>query len=151
MSSNGDDTVRVEVPAHEVEPPRPTTPRRIVIWILIIAAAALAGTLLLPGGYDAKTVPDSMVGEWVSDNPEYSDRYITLATDSITFGVGGTSSVKYKILGIRTEESDGTSSIVLVFRDAVGTTFEREVIVDPSGSNWFFASQPAVVWQRYGS
>lgn len=152
MSSNGEDTVQVEVAAHEPERPRPVTARRIVIWVLIVVAAALvAGGLLLRDGVDSKTIPSSMVGEWTSDHPEYSDRYITLTPNSITFGVGGTSSVKYAIIGIETNEGEGVPSIILHFRDAAGTTFKREVILDPSGSAWFFASQPEVVWQKYGS
>lgn len=152
MNSNGENTVRVEVAAHEPEGPRPVSARRIMIWILVIAAAALVtGGLLVPDGVDSKTIPSSMVGDWTSEHPEYSDRYVTLTPNSITFGVGGTSSVKYAVIGIETNEGEGVPSIILHFRDVAGTTFKREVILDPSGSSWFFASQPDVVWQKYGS
>jgi hypothetical protein len=152
MSTNGEDNVFVEVAAHEPEPPRVVTTRRILIWVAVIAVLALvAGRLLYHRGYDAKTVPQFLVGEWTSDHPEYSDRYVTLTGNSITFGVGGTSSVKYAIIGIQQDQVDGVDTIVLHFRDASGVTFKRSVVQYPTGTRFFFASQPAVIWQRYGS
>jgi hypothetical protein len=104
---------------------------------------------LLPKGYDSNKVPEFLVGEWTSSHPQYSDRYISLTLESITFGVGGTSSVKYTVLGIEQEHVDGANTIVLHFRDVAGTTFERSLVIDASGDKVYFASQPAVIWERY--
>ena len=119
--------------------------------VVVTAFAVLAGPFLGPKGYDSKTVPEFLVGEWTSDHPQYSDRYITLTPRSITFGVGGTSSVKYTVLGIEQEQLEGVNTITLHFRDVAGTTFERNLVVAASGDEIFFASQPTIVWQRYGS
>jgi len=152
MSTDGEDNVVVEVAAHEFEPPRAITTRRILIWVTVIVVFGLvAGRLLYHRGYDSKTVPPSLVGEWTSAHPEYSDRYLTLTANSITFGIGGTSSVKYTILGVQEERVDGVDTIVLHFRDVSGIKFKRAAILDSSGVQMTFASQPAVVWQRYGS
>ena len=152
MSTNGENNVIVEVAAHEPESPRSITTRRALIGVAVIVVVALvAGRFLFDRGYDLKTVPPSLVGEWTSDNPEYSDRYITLTPRNIVFGVGGTASVTYTILGIREEQVDDVDQLILHFRDVSGTRFERAVILDPSGAHMHFASQPGVIWQRYGS
>jgi len=152
MSTAGENDVVVEVAAHEFEPPRAIATRRVLVLLAVIVVIALvAGWLLSHRGYDSKTVPPSLVGEWTSDHPEYSDRYITLTANSITFGVGGTSSVKYTIIGIEEKDVDGVDTIVLHFRDVSGVEFKRSVVRYPTGTRFFFASQPTVIWQRYGS
>jgi len=152
MSTNGENNVIVEVRAHELEKPKAFSTRQILIMVAVIAVVALvAARLLYDRGYDAKTIPPSLVGEWTSDHPEYSDRYLTLTTNSITFGVGGTSSVKYTILGIQEEQVDGVETTVLHFRDVSGVKFRRSIVLYPTGDRLFFASQPAVIWERYGS
>jgi len=151
MSTNGENDVIVEVAAHEPEPPRVITTRRILIWVTVIAVMALlVGRLVYHRGYDSKTVPPSLRGEWTSTHPEYSDRYLALTANSITFGIGGTSSVKYTVVGVMKENAEDTDTLVLHFRDIGGTKFQRTMVVDASGERLYFASQPAVIWQRYG-
>lgn len=152
MNNNRDNNVVVAVPAHPPEPRHVQMTRRILIWAAVIAVAGVLALVLLDRpDYSSKTVPEGLVGEWTCDLPEYSDRYITLTPNGITFGTGGTSFVKYTVLGIEEVEVDGVATIVLHFRDVAGTTFERPVVVDPDGSWMHFASQPAVVWKRFGS
>jgi hypothetical protein len=151
MNDNDEERVIVEVPAHEPEPQRVLITRRILIWAVVIGVMALlAGMLLDRPDYVSKTVPEVLVGEWTCELPEYSDRYLTLTPSSITFGTGGTSFVTYKILGVEKEQVEGVDTIILHFRDVAGTKFQRSVVADPSGSSMHFASQPAVVWQRFG-
>jgi hypothetical protein len=150
MSTDGENNVIVEVPAHE--PERVMTLRRALIWVAVIfVIALLAGGLLDRPDLDSKTVPELLVGEWTSDHPEYSDRYVTMTSKSITFGIGGTSFVKYTVLGIKEEQVEGVNLIILHFRDVAGTKFKRTVVVEKPGALMYFESQPAVIWQRYGS
>jgi hypothetical protein len=149
MNDGTESRVIVEVPAHEPDPPRVIMMRRIKIWAAIIAGVAvLALGVFNRQSYDSKTVPEFLIGEWTSSNPEYSDRYVTLTPTGITFGTGGTSYIKYRILGIVQEEVDGADTIVLHFRDVAGTTFQRRVVVGPSSLTMHFKSQPTVIWQR---
>ena len=152
MSTNGENNVIVEVPAHEPEPERVMTFRRALIWLAVISVCVLlVGGLLDRPDLDSKTVPESLVGEWTSDHPEYSDRYLTMTPKSITFGIGGTSFVKYTVLGIEEEQVEGVDKIILHFRDVAGAKFKRTMVVESPGVRMFFESQPAVIWQRYGS
>ena len=152
MNTNGENNVIVEVPAHEPEPERVMTFRRALIWVAVIfVCVLLVGGLLDRPDLDSKTVPESLVGEWTSDHPEYSDRYLTMTSKSITFGIGGTSFVKYTVLGIEEEQVEGVDMIILHFRDVAGTKYKRTMVVESTGARIYFESQPAVVWQRYGS
>ena len=150
MSDNDEARVIVEVPAHEPEPERVLLIRRVLIWTVAVAIGALLLSILLSRpDYDSKTVPETLVGEYVCDLPEYSDRYLTLEPSSITFGTGGTSFVTYKILGVEKEQVEGDDNFILHFRDVAGTKFERRVVPDSSGFHFHFASQPEVVWRRF--
>lgn len=152
MNHNGESGVIVEVPAHEPETRQMLMKRRIRIWApVVIICCVLLFLVIDRPHYISKTVPEELVGEWTCDLPEYSDRYLELTPSSITFGVGGTSFVKYKILGIEEGEIEGVNNIVLRFRDVAGTEFRRAVVVSSSGETFHFASQPAVVWKRFGS
>ncbi len=151
MSSNGEDNVTVEVPAHEPEPEPVITMRRALISVVIIAVfVVLAGNLLNRPDLDSKTVPESLVGDWTSDHPEYSDRFLKVTPNSIAFGTGGTSFVRYRILGIEQEQVEGVNKIILHFRDVAGTKFKRTMVVESPGARMYFVSQPAVTWQRQG-
>jgi len=149
MTTDGGNNVIVEVPTHEFEPKPSVSLRRVVIWVLAIAVfVVLVGRLLDRPDLDSKTVPEELVGEWTSDHPEYSDRYLTMTSGSIFFGVGGTSSVKYTVIGTKKERVEGVDKIILHFRDVAGTKFKRTIVVKSPGAQMYFESQPAVVWKR---
>ena len=95
-----------------------------------------------------KTVPPELVGTWTSTHPDYSDRYLTLTSDSITFGIGGTSTVIYSIIGVAVEEHHGIQNFVVHFRGVDGTRFRREIVLDEGGTSLHFRSQPGVIWTR---
>ena len=152
MNNNDEEKVIVEVPAHEPEPQRVMVTRRILTWAVVVTVGALLLTVLLSRpNYASKTVPEALVGEYTCDLPEYGDRYLTLRPSSITFGTGGTSFVKYTILGVERADIEGIEILTLHFRDVAGTKYERKLAADPSGSYLYFTSQPEVVWKRFGS
>jgi len=151
MSHNDEARVTVEIPAHEPESRQALMKRRALIWTPVIIIFALLIFLSLDRPhYDSRTVPESLVGQWTCDLPEYSDRYLELTPSTITFGTGGTSFVKYKILGIDKEQNEDVDTVILSFQDVAGTEFRRAVVVGPSGKTFHFASQPAVVWKQFG-
>ena len=152
MNTNGENDVIVEVPAHELEPEPVITLRRALIWVAgIFVCVLLVGGLFDRPDLDSKTVPESLVGDWTSDHPEYSDRYLRMKSKSIAFGIGGTSFVYYTVVGIEKEQVEGVDMIILHFRDVAGTKFKRTMVIETPGARMYFESQPAVVWQRYGS
>lgn len=151
MNDNDQETVIVAVPAHKPEPDRVLITRRFLFWAVVIGVVAVLAVMLLDRpDYDSKVVPKELVGEWMCELPEYSDRYLTLTPSRVTFGTGGTSFVTYKIMGVEKEQMNGADVAILHFRDVAGTKFRRRVVRNPAGSSIYFASQPSVVWQRIG-
>ena len=115
------------------------------------------GVLLLIVGYRVlfeeptgrlRTVPEDLHGGWVTANPDYSDRYLEIGADFITFGTGGVNSKKYKVTGFdRDREADGRELNTIYFRDVDRSTFSREFYVSSDkGGGLVFANQPQVVW-----
>ena len=138
------------VAAHEDVDPKGMSTRRILLILLGLAVVAVvAGRLLYEQGFDSKTVPTELVGLWTTADPSYSDRYIELQPDSITFGTGGTSSIKYSIIGVVRQEAGEGEAYEIHFRGVDGAKFSREIVLAGSGDKLFFRSQPEVVWTPF--
>ncbi len=151
MNREEDRDVVVAVAAHSVEEGRRPATRMILIWTAVVVILAVAlGAWLSREDTGSKTVPPQLVGTWTTTHPEYSDRYLVLTSDSITFGTGGTSTVRYSIIGVAVDGNDG-NNFVVHFRDAGGAKFRREIVLGDSGKKLHFKSQPSVVWTRFKS
>ena len=138
------------VAAHEDVDPKGMSTRRILLILLgLVVIAVVAGRLLYQQGFDSKTVPTELVGLWTTTDPSYSDRYLELQPDSITFGTGGTSSIKYSIIGVVRQEAGEAEAYEIHFRGVDGAKFSREIVLAGSGDKLFFRSQPEVVWTRF--
>jgi len=149
MNGAEDEGVEVVVAAHPVDEDRRPATRMLLIWtgVAVILVVAL-GALLSREDTGSKTAPPQLVGTWTSAHPDYSDRYLILTSDSITFGIGGTSTVHYSIVGVEVEEHHGNQCFVVHFQGVDGTRFRREIVLDETGTSLHFKSQPGVVWTR---
>jgi hypothetical protein len=54
-------------------------------------------------------------------------------------------------MGMIKAEDAEDNSVELFFQGVGGTEFKKSIVVKSSGDEMYFASQPTVVWQRYGS
>jgi hypothetical protein len=150
MSTPDQDRVIEVVAAHEDVDPEGMSTRRILLILLVLAIiAVVAGRLLYQQGFDSKTVPTKLVGLWTTAEANYSDRYLELQPDSITFGTGGTSSIKYSIIGVVRQEFGEGEIYEIHFRGVDGANFSKEIVLAGSGDNLFFRSQPEVVWTPF--
>lgn len=150
MDNSDQGRVITVVAAHEVE----DTKGRNTGWVLLIllglvVIALVAVRLLDRQDFDSRTVPTKLVGLWTSANPNYSDRYLTLQPDTITFGTGNTSSVKYSIIGVVRQEAGEAEVYKIHFRGVDGAEFSREIVLASSGDSLSFKSQPHVIWIRF--
>jgi hypothetical protein len=143
--------VRVEVAAHPVvEEDKPPVVRRVLLVAGIVAIVAiLAWAWLSREETGLRSVPPALIGLWTSSHPEYSDRTLVLKSDSITFGIGNTKSVRYSIIGVVEEEEENLRYFVVHFRGEGGAKFRREIVLDDTGKSLFFRSQPHVVWTKF--
>ena len=138
------------VAAHEDVDPKGLSTGWILLIVLGLAiVAVVAGRMLYHQGFDSKTLPAELVGLWTTADPNYSDRYLELQPDTITFGTGGTSSIKYSIIGVVRPEAGEGEAYEIHFRGVNGTKFSREIVLSGSGEKLFFRSQPDVVWTPF--
>ena len=134
---------------HERGTPVLTT-RRILLTIATLAVVALLlGRWIYHEPIGSKTVPPRLIGVWTSEVPEYSDRYLELKTTTITFGTGGTSYVRYTILGVIHERVNGQDVFTVSFRDMGGGKYSREIVMEPETGLLYFRSQMDVPWSRF--
>ena len=115
------------------------------------------GVLLLIVGFNAlvekpdgsfRAVPDRLQGAYVTANPEYSDRYLEIGSEFITFGTGGVNSRRYEVTGFDgTQDVEGRELGTVYFRDVDGSKFSREFYFSlEDGKQLVFKNQPEVVW-----
>ena len=150
MSTPDQDHVIEVVAAHEDLDPKGLSTGRILLILLGLAViAVVAGRMLYHQGFDSKTVPINLVGLWTTADPNYSDRYLELQSDTITFGTGGTSSIKHSVIGVVRQEAGEGEAYEIHFRGVDGAIFGREIVLTGSGDKLFFRSQPEVVWTLF--
>jgi hypothetical protein len=150
--------VTVAVPAHPVvaEDKLPVVRRVLLVVGIVAIVAILAWAWWSREDTGLKSAPPSLIGTWTSSHPEYSDRPLRITSDSITFGTGGTSQVRYSIFGVAVEEVDeaededefATEYFAVHFRGDDGAEFRREIVLSESAQRLHFRSQPHVVWTR---
>jgi len=145
--------VVVVVPAHPVEdeveekPERGPILRPILLGVgILIIIASLLWALLSREDTGVKSVSPVLIGTWITSHPEYSDRFLELTSDTITFATGDTAFTRYAITGVVAGEGDNTESFIIHFEGVDGAKFRREIVVTDSGQSLFFKSQAHVVW-----
>ena len=150
MSTSDHGEVIEVVAAHEDEGPKGMNTGRILLILLgLVVVALVAGRLRYQQSFDSKTVPTKLIGVWTTADPKYSDRYLTLQLDTITFGTGNTSFIKYSVFGVVRQEAGEAEVYQIHFRGVDGAKFSREIVLAGSGDHLFFRSQPEVEWSRF--
>ena len=112
--------------------------------VIAIGAFLLISTHRVPGG----PPPPGMIGSWITDNPRYADRYITIKPDSITFGIGGARTNRYKLLGCEERMEDGQTLFILHMADAGGAVYNRPLYLSDDFKQLRFKNQFDVIWTR---
>jgi hypothetical protein len=150
MDNSDQGRVITVVAAHEVEDPKGMNTGLVLLILLGLVVIALVTVRLLDReDLDSRTLPTKLVGLWTTAYPSYSDRYLTLQPDTITFGTGHTSSVTYSIIGVARQEAGEAEVYTIHFRGVDGAKFSREIVLASSGDSLSFKSQPHVVWMRF--
>ena len=118
----------------------------IVLGVLVLIVGFRALVEKPDGKF--RTVPDRLQGAFVTANPEYSDRYLEIGSEFITFGMGGVNSRRYEVTGFdETRDVEGRELDTVYFRDVGGSKFSREFyFTEEDGKRLVFKNQPEVVW-----
>ena len=126
-------------------------PRTMFVILIVLLAVMIIYRVMVPRDpMVAKTLPKEHHGIWVTTNIDYSDRYVEIDKDSITFGTGGVTGKRYLVTGYNREREEGGVVIHTVyFKDVDGSRFSRPYIFEPGdGGSLMFKNQPEVVWVR---
>lgn len=122
---------------------------------LLVILGLLLGFVVYNAFFDEpegamRTVPDRLHGAWVTSHLDYSDRYLDLRAETITFGTGGVNSQTFKVTGFdHSREPDGRELDTVFFRSVNGSTFSRQFhFSDGSRRTLVFVNQPDVVWTQ---
>jgi hypothetical protein len=141
------------VAAHSVEQATKDRRRKFLLGAGIVAIClmlvVIVDSWLSREDTGFKSVPPSLIGTWTSSHPEYSDRSLVLKSDSITFGTGATSTMRYTIIGVAPQEDDDDKYFVVHFRGDDGAKFRREIVLSNDGESLHFRSQPHVIWKKF--
>jgi len=124
--------------------------RRILLTLAVLVILAVAvGKFLYHEGPGSKTAPAELIGLWTTDHPDYSDRYVDLTANTISFGTGGTSFVRYTILGVDKDQWVELDVYSVHFRDVGGAKYKKDIVLQPSGQTLYFKNQADVIWTHF--
>jgi hypothetical protein len=118
-------------------------------WFVIAGIAALvllASTVRTP----KHRVPEELLGEWHTSDPNYSDRFFEVTPVSITFTTGGTTGSTGMIKQVTTV-LDGNRILYTVQYDLEGVHNEVSFYLEtgtPNGDVIRFKNQPHTIWTR---
>lgn len=119
----------------------------------ILVATAFAFTVIwafLYWNYKDRNIPETLLGEWNTSDPTYSDRYFSIGPTTISFTTGnGTVSTGW-ITEIRTVRGD-TSTLYTIVYDLEGTRNEFSFYYESdkiTGSTIRFKNQKKTVWTK---
>jgi hypothetical protein len=97
-----------------------------------------------------RTVPDRIQGTWVTNHRDYSDRYLRISANAITFGTGGVTSRTFEVTGFDHGRLSGGQELDTVyFQSADGASFRREFTYRQNGRpTLVFVNQPGITWTK---
>jgi len=125
--------------------------RTILFVVVGVVLVLIAYRLFVPFEPTvSKTMPIHLQGTWVTTNVHYSDRYVEINADSITFGSGGVTGKRYRVTGFDQRYEQGGELVNTVyFKDVDGSRLSRQFYFSPENRGQLvFKNQPDVVWVR---
>ena len=142
----------------EAPPPPPPTPapvrsrtvdyamtiRRGILLGLVASLATVAGIMFWPSQVNT-TVPDAVLGDWVTKSPKYPGRMLSVTATEVGFQTAGNMPV-HPILSVRTRPGpNGAERVIIEYQTASGP-YTLDVL--RNGETIAFTNQTDVVWTR---
>jgi len=97
------------------------------------------------------TVPEELVGVWVTKNPNYVDRPFEIKENTVVFeqGLGYLDFDVYPIASVKKTESEGRTLYIIYYTLPSGKKFEFSFFYSAAnGGEIRFKNQPAMVWTK---
>jgi hypothetical protein len=128
---------------------KPAASSTRTIWIVLAGIAALI-LLAATVGSTKHRVPEELLGEWHTSDPNYSDRFFEITPASITFTTGGTTGATGTIKQVTTTP-DGNRTLYTVQYDLEGAHNVVSFYFEsgpPNGDVIRFKNQQHTMWTR---
>ena len=105
---------------------------------------ALAGC----GPQELRSVPDELVGKWVTSSKKYADRFFELRKQSVVFATGNGQSTEHPVLSVAAKKADGMVSYVIHYSGEEGKPFEFSFSYNPVCHVILFTNQKEIEWKK---
>ena len=150
--------VEAAAPTTPEEPPPPPTPaparsrtvdyamtiRRGILLGLVASLATVAGIMFWPSQVNT-TVPDVVLGDWVTKSPKYPGRMLSVTATDVGFQTAGNMPV-HPILSVQARPGpNGAERVIIEYQTASGP-YTLDVL--RNGETIAFTNQTDVVWTR---
>ncbi len=120
------------------------TIRRGILLGLVASLATVAGIMFWPSPVNT-TVPDAVLGDWVTKSPKYPGRMLSVTTTEVGFQTAGNMPV-HPILSVKTRPGpNGAERVIIEYQTASGP-YTLDVL--RNGETIAFTNQTDVVWTR---
>jgi hypothetical protein len=99
-------------------------------------------------GYE-KNAPNEIVGTWETTAPQYTDRFITIDIDTITFGIGGGNVEIYTIKKIEKTSAEGSILYTIYYENGDGVWYKFAFYYSSAnGGEFRKKNQQQIVWEK---
>lgn len=129
------------------QPQRMLTKPRIIAVLAVLVAVVLVWVVNREP-FDLEKVPSSLIGLWTTDDQELSDRFVEFRPGTLRLGTGGTSDVRFNVLGLDAETIGGVRHLTLFYRDLAGTRHAMEMLLDEADEELRLMDHPGAVWTK---
>ena len=97
------------------------------------------------------TVPEELIGVWVTKDPNYLDRPFEIKKNTVIFeqGLGYLDFDVYPIAGVKKTESEGKTVYIIYYTIPSGKKFEFSFYYSAAnGGEIRFKNQPEMLWTK---
>jgi len=117
------------------------------VWIIIVCLMVLSAFQC--GG--KTTVPEYLIGVWLTTEPTYADRPFEIKTDEVIFGTGEEKFDTYPITKIKIEKDpvEEKTVYIICYKNITGKEYKFSFYYDPTNQGSIrFKNQKQMLWTR---
>jgi hypothetical protein len=148
-----EDDPKLETQQSESQPQAPASSgnrrQKLLIRIGLLLPLVLLAITLARGAAEKKQLPDSILGVWVTSNPEYAHCYMEITPATVVFGNAQNGYLLYFVSSYEEFNDSGRTTYVVHYTDLDGMKYQMS-IVHTSGPREmvYFSHNPSVGWTR---
>lgn len=132
-----------------IEPLSNSSPR----WSQWVAASALVLSALIAvvafWPTTSPPMPESLLGDWVTSNPQYQDKHLAFTQNEVLIAVGTeTSPTRHPILSLQLKRHADSTVIALTYKDNDAPVEMHAAVMETGPQRLIFARPAGLIWER---